>query len=189
MQKLSELSTEDQLARIAKRFWTKVNKNGPIAAHMPHLGRCWVWTAGKSSGYGRIGIGDKRVWYAHQISWMLKHGVFSMLWVLHHCDNRACVRPEHLFEGTVVDNTRDMDAKGRRVNAQPSGDRHGSHLHPESVPRGESHYKTQLTDDLVREIRARAARGDRQVDIAKDMSLERHHVGFIVRRTSWRHIK
>lgn len=47
--------------------------------------------------------------------------------VCHHCDNRGCVRPDHLFVGTAQDNIRDMDRKGRRKPNPPLGERHPSH--------------------------------------------------------------
>lgn len=33
-------------------FWSRVNKDGNIPAHMPHLGKCWELTAGLVDGYG-----------------------------------------------------------------------------------------------------------------------------------------
>lgn len=104
-----------------ERFWAKVNKQGPVPAHRPELGPCWVWTGTvpKQPGYGRFNTGIKLAgrWVivnVHRYSWELHHGpVPAGLWVLHRCDNRPCVRPDHLFLGTATDNNRDMVAKGR----------------------------------------------------------------------------
>src|SRR6478609_5365672 len=43
------------------RFWKKVDKNGPIPAHRPELGPCWIWTGWicSGTGYGGIQAGHK----------------------------------------------------------------------------------------------------------------------------------
>jgi hypothetical protein len=101
---------------IELRFWPKVNKNGPILR--PELGPCWVWTASiKGNGYGKIGAGGAGSgWlHAHRVSWKLANGpIPDGLQVLHRCDNRPCVRPDHLFLGTALDNQADCVAKGRK---------------------------------------------------------------------------
>ncbi len=43
------------------------------------------------------------------------------LWVLHKCDNRKCINPEHLFLGTMQDNTKDMTQKGRAAKGEKNG--------------------------------------------------------------------
>lgn len=105
---------------IGDRFWDKVNKDGPVPQHVPHLGKCWVWTGAKAhKGYGAIsgeGFRSKRD-LAHRVSWRLHHGdVPQGLWVLHKCDNPPCVRPDHLFLGTSQDNHADMMRKGRHAH-------------------------------------------------------------------------
>jgi len=104
--------------RLAARFWAKVNKNGPIPEHKPELGPCWVWTAATDPrGYGRFGVGShglNRVYFAHRVSLALAGQMPpDELQGCHHCDNPPCVRPDHLFIGTLLDNMADMAAKGR----------------------------------------------------------------------------
>lgn len=110
------------------RFWEKVDKNGPVPAHRPELGPCWVWTAGRSHGYGLIYVDRSGKTRAHRVSFFLKHGRWPQPCGLHRCDNRLCVRPSHIFEGTKADNVRDMDAKGRRGTFGLVGERH--HVRP-----------------------------------------------------------
>lgn len=73
---------------------------------------CWLWLGGVSypAGYGRMTRGQ----YAHRVSYEIHRGAVPRgLHVLHRCDNRICVNPDHLFVGTRSDNMRDMMAKGR----------------------------------------------------------------------------
>lgn len=109
--------------KVVARFWPKVNKDGPVPPHMPHLGKCWVWTAAvfKGTGYGMLGVAGKSK-LAHRLSWEIFNGpIVGGLFVLHACDNPPCVNPAHLRLGTQRDNRLDCKAKGRTA----SGLRHG----------------------------------------------------------------
>lgn len=101
-----------------ERFWGYVDKAGPVPAHRPELGPCWVWTGvlTKNGQYGEISVGVyKSPMRAHRFAWELEHGPITdpTLYVCHHCDNPKCVRHEHLFLGTPTENTHDMIRKGR----------------------------------------------------------------------------
>jgi hypothetical protein len=75
---------------------------------------CWIWLGAiHSSGYGLVQR-NKRNIQAHRESWRVFRGSFDeSLKVLHKCDNRTCINPNHLFLGTQQDNIADMIAKGR----------------------------------------------------------------------------
>lgn len=87
-----------------ERFWSKVDRTGD----------CWTWTGTrKEGGYGQFHYGGKTT-KAHRVAWILTSGAIpDGMCVLHHCDNPPCVRPEHLFLGTLSDNMQDCAAKGR----------------------------------------------------------------------------
>jgi len=94
------------------RFFSKVEKTDS----------CWIWKA-KSicDGYGFIKVNKVNI-RAHRFSYELHYGKFdNNLHVLHKCDNRLCVCPDHLFLGTNKDNVDDKVFKDRQAKGSENG--------------------------------------------------------------------
>ena len=151
---------------INQRFWSKVDKTDT----------CWNWTASRFwHGYGCFGVkeGEKyKTRYAHRVAYEEVVGpIPDGLFVLHKCDNRGCVRPDHLFLGTQLDNMRDCSRKGRKPG----------------VPRfGEQNPQSKLTADDVKEIR-RIGKSMSQQKIANMFGVSQTLIGLILRGKSWSH--
>ena len=77
---------------------------------------CWLWTASRRNGceYGQMHMArNNRPEYAHRISWELLVGpIPDGLQVLHRCDVRSCVNPDHLYVGTISQNMQDSIRRG-----------------------------------------------------------------------------
>lgn len=97
----------------------------------------------------------------------------SDLMVLHHCDNRLCFRPKHLFVGTAVDNMQDRRAKG------------GYAMMKGLTPVGERHGMTTLTTQEVLAIRASTARTS---ELVKTYGVSKSTVLRLRRRATWKHV-
>lgn len=76
---------------------------------------CWNYTGYKNEfGYGRFRAAGKKI-LAHRFCYQMKVGIIpdGML-VLHKCDNRACINPEHLYLGKDKNNAMDMAKRNRQ---------------------------------------------------------------------------
>jgi len=158
--------------RDIARLWARVDRNGPLVAHVAGMSNCWVWT-GKltAKGRGLIRFGGKQV-LSHRASWEAENGpVPNRMCVLHKCDRPSCVRPSHLFLGTQLDNIRDRDAKGRQGTA-----------------RGETSGTAKLTEADVLSIRAQWADGAKGIALASRFMVGPAQISKIVLRKSWNHL-
>lgn len=102
----------ESLRKIRKplytRFFDKVYPD-------PNTG-CWIWAGAMlKEGYGTIWAWDT-VRLAHRVSFELyfNSGIFtSDQLVLHKCNNRWCVNPQHLYLGSQFDNMNQAYKQGR----------------------------------------------------------------------------
>jgi hypothetical protein len=144
-----------------ERFWRRVDKTRD----------CWVWIGARSGGgYGQIGR-DRLVHYVHRLSWTIHFGeVPDGLLVCHTCDNRVCVRPEHLFLGRKQDNNQDCASKFRGNGRKNSP-------------------VARLDDDEVLEIRAvYRAGGISQHALAARYDVAQMTISKIVRGETWKRL-
>ncbi len=132
---------------------------------------CWLWL-GHITQYGYGGSltdpnDKKKRILAHCISWTLHFGkIPDGLFVLHRCDTKACVNPNHLFLGTKKDNTHDAMKKGRLA----FGERNG---------------QAKITKEVARAIKEST---DSITETAIKFGLSYRHVHDIMTGRRWRHL-
>lgn len=140
-------------------FWSKVKKTDG----------CWIWLGHiMNKGYGELYI-NKIAYLAHRISYIINKGDPGDFHVLHECDNRICIKPDHLFLGSNIDNVIDKCNKGRQSRGI-----HGAGM---------------FTEDEIRVIRRRLATGECQTRIAEDFNCSNVTISDIFRKRSYGWIK
>jgi hypothetical protein len=159
---------------LPSRFWSKVNKDGPVVRH--DLGRCWIWTASSTrDGYGRFKLDGTEI-LAHVVSLIEAVGNDPDLdQACHRCDQPSCVNPNHLFWGTNSTNQIDCAAKGRH------------HLQ-KARPVGTNNANAKLTEKDVKSIRLRLGAGESRTSVANDIGVSYHTIRLIQIGKLWREV-
>lgn len=183
-------------ARREATFWSRVNKDGPTQPHMETP--CWVW-GGTLQRHGYGIFGSKPRIRAHRYAFALTKGDPGDSLVLHECDFRQCVRPDHLKIGSHASNMADRTARCRSATGQrngththpdrrATGDRAGLRVHPERAAKGDRNGASKLTSANVLDIHRMARAGQTRRSIAETFAVSPSHVGRILRGLWWKHI-
>lgn len=175
---------------IRERFLSKIDIHGPACEgdNYSGIGNCHIWNGGRyPDGYGFFHVNTEvRLARAHVVAFILSGGVLKEgQQVIHRCDVKFCVRPEHLRSGSHKDNMSDGVARKRFV----SGDDNPSRKYPEKRKRGAHHPKSKFTDAQVVSIRDAYSKGlITQTELAENFSTTHACIGYIVRGVTWRHL-
>lgn len=151
------------------RFWNFVQRTES----------CWLWTGAlNDAGYGIFRMNGRNYRATHISLWIYKRPVPSGLCVLHKCDNRACVNPDHLYIGDKGRNIQDAYDRGRRpridVGEQNQGSRNGM---------------SKLTETDVIEIKQRIQARETNKSIAADFGVDPGAIWAIRTGKTWRRVK
>lgn len=141
----------------------------------PELGPCWDCLYHcDADGYPTIWVNERHV--SVKISRVvlaeaLGRPLRPTLCALHHCDRSACVNPDHLYEGSLSQNSRDRDE--RKGNPCPTGERH---------------YQAKLTSAQVAQIRAERLRGTSLTHLGCSFGVAPATISCIVNGRTWKHV-
>lgn len=140
---------------------------------------CWPWLAAVGGNYGQFCIKHNSFLRAHRVSYEVYKGpIPEGKIILHTCDNKICVNPNHLVAGTPKENTADMFAKGR-------GGRRG----PIEAAKGEATGQAKLTDILVLAIREEYALGGiSQAALGVKYGVSQAVIWGVVNKVGWKHV-
>lgn len=134
----------------------------------PHLGPCWIRKGTKDileygTVAGKPNTGTHRAAYLEWVG-----DIKNDLWVLHTCDIPACFNPDHLYLGTVVENSKDISERGSRKGTNNPG--------------------AVLTEDQVLEIRKRVRVGETSKDLAARFNVSQPTIDWIRTGRGWKHL-
>lgn len=132
---------------------------------------CFLWEGTYfSEGYAAISIRGQNRPAGREYMRIVHGGIPDGMFVLHHCDNRACVNPDHLYFGTQLDNMRDRSRRKRH-------------------PHGESCKISVLTESDVIEAKRLRGMGLTWRDIGDSFGVHLSTIAYAVNGKTWAHIK
>lgn len=161
--RVDEATEEEKLDRLKESY----------ERHVVRGEGCWEWSGVlHKSGYAVLKYGKKQIG-AHQASWLIHKGkIENGLWTLHHCDNKKCTNPDHIYLGNAKRNAQDREDRQRRP-----------------IRRGDSHPNSKLNEDQVKEIKKRMKIGITLTRLSKDFSISLGSLEAIKSGTTWKHVR
>jgi hypothetical protein len=139
-------------------FWRKVARGEP--------NECWPWLGQKhSNGYGSFHFGGHS-YKAHRVAYELatERDIPENLFACHHCDNRLCCNPTHLFIGTHTENMQDALTKGRNLGGR----------------------NRRVSRRIIEEVRYFYATGNySQTALAEKFGTDQSHISRILNGSRW----
>lgn len=164
---------DTQTVKIGHRY-QPIDARARLEADSERRGACLVYTRGKPSRSGhRLISFEGKMQLVHRVAWRLAHGpIPPKLCVLHRCDVPDCFDIDHLFLGTVADNNRDRDRKGRQV-----------------AQRGSKQPRAKLSEWQVQQVRERHAAGEAILALAREFTVSQRALQLAVHGQTWRHVR
>jgi hypothetical protein len=187
------IASEVLSPRAVSRFWAKVRREPD---------GCWEWGARVDrGGYGIFSLTRDKLVRAHRLSWLLAgNSDPGAACLLHHCRNHRCVRPDHLYKGSLHELKAYQQQPPPAANGPtlwlassrrpaPRGDAHWTRRDRQRVPRGERSNLSKLREEDVVAIRRLHADGRyRNSDLSVMFGVAERSIYHIVRRKTWTHV-
>lgn len=131
---------------------------------------------GRLDSYGYAQIKDKgKAILVHRWAWSQINGpVPDGLGILHKCDNRSCINPDHLYAGDQKQNMADMFARGRQ-GVKPSGRDHKRPM-------------AKLTESQVIAVKVHLAARRPQSVAARRFNVSPQLINDIAMNRTWQHL-
>jgi hypothetical protein len=156
--------------RFIKYHHQKTYSKGYLPENRGYLTSCWIWQGKKVRGYGRRSITEKDALergkkdasiYAHVFMWEKEHGRKPSEMILHHrCEQRDCVRPDHLLLVTSDDHSK--------------------------IHHTGNHYSKKLTMEKANEIRTLREDGCTYETIARMYNVNKSNIAAIIKNRIWK---
>ncbi len=145
------------LIRCTRKLWSRIDQSAGKDSCWPWLGRL------DQDGYGRLDWCGHAQTLAHRHVFRLTFNIEPIV-VCHHCDNRKCCNPTHLYNGTLQTNIADRTVRNRGY-------------------KGPAYWNRKVTEVQAREILNST---EFQYMIAKQYGISQAAVSFIKSRKNWK---
>lgn len=131
---------------------------------------CWLWDGAYSNNrFGTLKYAGV-AWKASRFLFTnLKEPINPGKYLLHSCDNEACVNPNHLRQGTQFDNMKDMYSRERQFKGKKKN----------------QHRPKKLTEEAVKNIRDSS---ESQLKLAARYGVCPQTIHEVKTRKIWKHV-